>query len=715
MLLSSLGISIANVALPTLAVVFDASFQAVQWVVLAYLLAITGSLVAAGRLGDRIGRRKLLRIALIVFTTASVATGLASQLSLVILARAVQGLGAAAMMALTLAFVNDVVPKAKTGSAMGLLGTMSAIGTALGPSLGGVLIDLLGWRSIFLVNAPLGLLAVVLVHRYLPADRPTLTARRAGLAIYLEMLRDRALVSGLIANLLVSTVLMATLVVGPFYLSLALGLDMRIVGLVMSAGPIVSALTGVPAGRIVDRFGVRRMTLAGLGGIAAGSLMLAAIPESLGVLGYVAPIVVITMNYAMFQAANNTAVMSGVGPDRRGVVSGLLNLSRNLGLIAGTSVMGSVFALASSTSDLASAAPEAIATGMRITFALAGALALVALAVNTKVRALALSLALLALPSIASAKEPERPNGPRIVGLLQPQLEHPGGFSINRARIGLVGTLLDKQLQYTFVADFGGGTPRLTFLNIDHAFADGWLTVRVGQFKRPFSRSFVTMASQLSTIDRPSTVGPKVFGDDADIGVMLHNGSDRPFEYAVGIFNGTGPNVVPEHVHPLLAVRVGYNTGGMNPYSESDLEGGPARFGVAAAALVDFDADGDGESYTSALVDVMFKARGLSLSSAFYFGTRQAGPRWSDQRPSALGHHTQLGYVIADQFEPVVRWSSVLRDGGEDQHDASGGLNVFVRGHALKWQNFVTVRFQPDDAGFVPRDVLLQSQLTLAF
>lgn len=171
MLLSSLGISIANVALPTLAQAFNASFQEVQWIVLAYLLAITTLIVSAGRLGDIIGRRRLMLTGIFVFTLASVLCGIAPTLWLLIAARAAQGLGAAIMMALTMAFVGDTVSKAKTGSAMGLLGTMSAIGTALGPSLGGVLIAGVSWRAIFLVNVPLGILTFLLAHRTLPVDR----------------------------------------------------------------------------------------------------------------------------------------------------------------------------------------------------------------------------------------------------------------------------------------------------------------------------------------------------------------------------------------------------------------------------------------------------------------------------------------------------------------------------------------------------------------
>jgi MFS family permease len=183
-------------------------------------------------------------------------------------------------------------------------------------------------------------------------------ARAASPLIRLAMFRDSALSASLVMNALVSTVMMATLVVGPFYLSRGLGLEAVVVGLVLSVGPLMVALTGVPAGRIADRFGAERTTIVGLLGMAAGCFILSMMPVALGVPGYIAPIAVVTVSYALFQTANNTAVMADVVADQRGVVSGLLNLSRNLGLITGASVMGAVFALA----------------GMRITFVVAAIL-----------------------------------------------------------------------------------------------------------------------------------------------------------------------------------------------------------------------------------------------------------------------------------------------------------------------------------------------------
>ena len=111
-------------------------------------------------------------------------------------------------------------------------------------------------------------------------------------------------------------------------------------------------------------------------------------PASFGVAGYITPIVVMTDSYALFQAANNTVIMTGIRPDQRGVISGMLNLSRNLGLITGASVMGAVFAVAAATTDITTAQPAVVATSMRITFAVAAVLIVVALAIASLSRAL---------------------------------------------------------------------------------------------------------------------------------------------------------------------------------------------------------------------------------------------------------------------------------------------------------------------------------------
>jgi EmrB/QacA subfamily drug resistance transporter len=432
-LLASLSASIANVALPTLVQAFHASFHEVQWVILAYLLAVTTLIVSVGRIGDISGHRRLLLVGISLFTVASVLCGIAPTLWLLVVARMLQGLGAAIMLVIAMAFVSETVPKPKIGSAMGVLATMSAIGTALGPSLGGFLIFAFGWRAIFFVTAPMGILMFFLAYRYLPVDHRKPKTESAGLdirgmlilamtlgayalamtighgnfgplnltllisaifgaflfmmvearapspLIKLEVFHNPVLSGGFIMSVLVLTVMMAIFVVGPFYLSQALGLDTAHVGIVMSVGPLAAALTGIPAGRLTDRFGARFITILGLIAISVGSFVLSVFPA--GIVAYAAWIAVISCGYALFQTGNNTMVMTNIQPDQRGVVSGLLNLSRNLGLITGASVMAALFAFASGTSDKIAAMPEAIAFGMQITFVVATGLIVAALTI----------------------------------------------------------------------------------------------------------------------------------------------------------------------------------------------------------------------------------------------------------------------------------------------------------------------------------------------
>lgn len=311
-------------------------------------------------------------------------------------------------------------------------------------------------------------------------------------------------------------------------------------------------------------------------------------------------------------------------------------------------------------------------------------------------------------------------NSLRILGLLQ--LQYASAWDegarvsdtlfVNRARVGLMGSVFSRNLRYLLVAELAGTSARLLFLTLDYTLVPDWLTVRVGQFKRPFSRSFITMASQLSMVDRPLTVGPAVFGDGVDVGVMLHNGTEGNLEYAVGVFRGGAPGATPERVAPLVAVRVGYNLGRVDGYSESDLTGGPLRLGVAAAGLLGFTGAGAQDTFRSGLVDLTLKAHGFSAALSLYAGDRDAEPDAPTQHVRGFGHSLQLGYVIAGRVEPVLRYAFLAHPGAADaQHDLAGGLNLYLHGHALKLQTFVSARLRE---GQGTPTWLLQAQLSAA-
>lgn len=432
MLLASLGTSIANIALPRLTEAFDAPFGVVQGVVLGYLLAVTVAIVVAGRLGDRHGHRRMLAVGLWVYTLSAAVCALAPWIWLLIAGRVAQGFGAALMMALPVALLRETTPPQILGRAMGLMGTTSAIGTALGPALGGLLIAVADWRAIFALLAGLGLVALVVVdHGQRTASPVGRGTDRAGAAIFaltvmayalamtagprhplwmaglllpagvggwllpavsrraavpflpLSALAAPGLRLALLTNTLVTTVMMATLVVGPFYLTRGLGLSAWQAGLTMAIGPVTSALTGVPAGRLVDRAGTLFVARIGLVVSLGGALVMAVLPVRIGIWGYVAAISLMPPGFQMFQAAITTRVMETAGVAERGLISGLLSLSRNLGLVTGASLMVAVFGwVAGSGGDIAGLGPTAAGHGLTKTFFLAAGLLALALALS---------------------------------------------------------------------------------------------------------------------------------------------------------------------------------------------------------------------------------------------------------------------------------------------------------------------------------------------
>lgn len=406
MVTSASGTSAANVALPDISQAFGGSFSRAQWVVLGYLLAVTGGSVMAGALGDAIGRARLLNLGALLWTAAAVVCALAPSFGTLVAARGVQGIAGAVMMTMPLAIARDEAGSRGegTGAVMGLLGTSNALGVALGPVVGGIAANFWGWRAVFMAMVPFGLatllLARVLHNRSVKDSRADssrglagfdwqgalllgfiVTAASLGMTglqhpqhpgvipglfgvaalalvgfIIVEsrathpvlpgaLLQVRPVGSSTISNLVVGAVMMATLIAAPFYLSGALGLSPLQVGFAMMSGPLVSVVSGVFAGRMVDRHGPGGIVAIGLVGMLIGTLMFTFLPPMFGLVGYLAGAISLAPGYQLFLAGNNTQVLLFAPEKWRGTASGVLSLSRNLGLIAGTSLLGGLFAL----------------------------------------------------------------------------------------------------------------------------------------------------------------------------------------------------------------------------------------------------------------------------------------------------------------------------------------------------------------------------------
>lgn len=435
--LTSVAGNIANVALPSLVEAFGSSFEQVQWVVLSYLLAVTALVVCAGRLGDLFGRRRLLLAGLVIFTGASVLCALAPSQTVLIVGRALEGIGAAIVMTLSVALLCDLTPRNRLGRAMAMIAAIHAGGAALSPIIGGLLLSSVGWRALFHLNVPLAVFAFILALKHLPRDvrcrsdslsfdfvgtallvitlsayclaltfarsqpvsvtLPLLLGATVGLILFIfsqaraplplldaRMLRQRGIATAFITSALASTVLMATLIVGPFYLAGTMHLGAASLGLVMAAGPIVSSLAAPILGRAADSLGAHKTAMAGLAGLFTGASLLAFVPVSWGVVGYIVPVVLLTVGFAQFEIANNAIALHGAEFGTRGIVSGTLKLARHLGLITGTAVMGAQFVFASSASDIASASPAQLTAGLRATFTLAACLVMFAIAIDLR-------------------------------------------------------------------------------------------------------------------------------------------------------------------------------------------------------------------------------------------------------------------------------------------------------------------------------------------
>ena len=387
-LLASLATSIANIALPQIGQHFSLPLGQTQWVIQSYLIATTLGVLIAGSIGDRLGRWRVLRGSLLLFCVGSALAALAPSFPALILARALQGFAAAGLISLSLACARDL-SESHTGRLIGLMGSLSAVGTALGPGLGGVLVTLAGWRASFVLLLALAVLGWVLslVRPAVDAPETKVTSAKRAMAgsvpfattllllalglIRLPELDGAVLVAagvlaaaflhkrplaltdlsplGLIANALVAATMMSTLILTPFYLTGTLGLSLHYAGLLMTLGPCISIFAGAISGIITDRFMPAHVRSAGLSLMALGCAVLGLFSTTTEIAPYVIGILLLTPAYQLFQAANNTLLISGSPADRRGEISAWLGLSRNIGLISGAAVSALVYQHIAST------------------------------------------------------------------------------------------------------------------------------------------------------------------------------------------------------------------------------------------------------------------------------------------------------------------------------------------------------------------------------
>jgi EmrB/QacA subfamily drug resistance transporter len=434
---------IVNVALPALAREFDATLTLTQWVVLGYVLAVTGLLLPAGRLADLRGRREVFLSGFAAFGIASVLCGLAPSMGVLIAARVLQGAAGALIQANGSPLIAAVFPASERGRALGLQSSVVSIGLLSGPVVGGFITQLVGWRWAFYVNAPVALVATVVGMRLLrPSPRgkvqpfdlrgaillvmgtgatllgvtqgsdwgwsnpETIAAIGIGVAslvafvvaqtrtasplLDLVLFRTPAFAAALASGFLMFITISPVILLVPFYLSLILHLPAGEIGTRLIVIPAISAAMAPICGILADRMGVR--TLAGIGATVAavGLSMLVALPDAGSTWPLVAALAVIGIGQSLFLVPNNSSVYGAAPRERYGVVGATIALNRNLAQSFGQAIAGAIWtvvvrAAAGGGSEL-EAPVEALMTGFRTVFGIGVACAFVAFVVAVIVR-----------------------------------------------------------------------------------------------------------------------------------------------------------------------------------------------------------------------------------------------------------------------------------------------------------------------------------------
>jgi len=395
--LATIDGSIVNVSLPTMEKSFQTDFALVQWVVLAYLLTVTTLMLGIGRLADIYGKKPIYTVGFVIFTIGSVLCGLSPSIYPLIGFRVLQAIGAAMIMALGMAIVTEAFPPSERGRALGISGTIVSVGIAVGPTLGGIIVQNLSWHWIFFVNLPIGIIGTFMVIRYVPNFKPpggqrfdywgaltlcvsllallvALTlGQRNGFGdsivliligafilslvtfivielrmeqpmIDLRLFRSSLFSVSLTTGFIIFICLAGSLLLMPFYIQNVLGYDPQKTGLLMATVPVALGIIAPISGELSDRFGSRPITVAGLAVLTVGFLAVSSLDAETTTLGYILRFLPVGLGMGIFQSPNNSAIMGAAPRDRLGIASGMLAVTRTLGQTTGIAVLGALWA-----------------------------------------------------------------------------------------------------------------------------------------------------------------------------------------------------------------------------------------------------------------------------------------------------------------------------------------------------------------------------------
>ena len=426
-----LDASVVNVALPVMTQKLSVTSEAISWVLTSYLIVITATVLIFGRLADMRGKSTVFSYGVLVFALGSLLCGISNSFSFLIAARVVQALGGAAAMATNQGIVAQVFPAHERGRALGISGGAVALGSLVGPPLGGFIVSVLSWKFIFLMNVPIGVVAYVMGVRILPkTDRVarekvdikgTFMFLLAIAALFGSLISEESLgnvnpliIAGFIIAAIAALVFVrvekrhktpllqldmfknslyslsilcafisflsisATILVQPFYLENTLRLSPASTGLVMMAYPVVLSVLAPVGGYLSDRMGSEFLTFLGLILTSLGLFLMSTLGKHSSISMIVSFVAIMAAGNGVFQAPNNSLVMSLVPRGKLGIAGSINAFVRNLGMVFGVSMSAMLLYnrmssnLGFHVTNYGPGMDDAFIYGMRVVYAAAG-------------------------------------------------------------------------------------------------------------------------------------------------------------------------------------------------------------------------------------------------------------------------------------------------------------------------------------------------------